>query len=237
MDTLIYAIAKIIVLNFGLGALFTFCLLNSEQVARASEPENTLNQGVKGKPDWNRLVQGFRRGHQLLGGIEYGQTDWVGSIPLGAAEDSFGLSSQGYLAKVQYSFQMEVLGSFGYSLGTLAAAPVYNSIDQKSTDISYVDLPGITVSLIYNFSPIWQLSTELSGNLRRFRSFTLNTGQSAVFTGRTSRFSLDLDYFFSLEHALRLQLGAGKITYRDSNDVDVQGNFRFLSIGIVQHLI
>ena len=167
--------------------------------------------------EWDRTVRGFRLGHHFHGyiGQERGSYRVNGSL----IEEGTGQSNHfahdfdtkaSYWA-FQYSYHIPLAGSFGYYLGsTIGLIYDESSSDGELQVDRMMMLPGVTLGLVYNFSPAIRVFGGVNAQLVRFERFQEKHSGEAIsptttyFNGHALVNQIGLDLFFQLHWAVRV---------------------------------
>ncbi len=172
--------------------------------------------------EWDRSVRGFRTGHNFFGafGFAYGTWQINGSLtrPEGPYSYDRRIETSADVWSAQYSFHLPISGGFGYYLGS--SAGVILNEDSKTKDLVIdrtLNLPGISLGLIYNFSPAFRFFGGLDWQLVRYERFSERyrdydaNNIVTFFNAYATRAQVGADFFFRLRWALRLQWEKARI--------------------------
>lgn len=182
---------------------------------------------------WDRVVRGFRLGHNFYTYIGRDSGKWTinGSIASKgeAALEHFDyvISTESEYLAFQYTYHLVISSSFGYYLGSSFGFTVNEvSPDQEIEVDRTLMLPGVNIGLVYNVSPAIRLWGGIDAQLLRYEKFREKHSYDQInemvtyFNGRSFSSQLGVDFFFKLRWAIRAHYESVYIKNLKVHDAD-----------------
>ena len=157
--------------------------------------------------EWDRYVRKFRRDHHLSVLTSYDRGTWKVGRFGDIVNENF--ASEVIDMEIQYTFHIQILGRFGYSLGT-SGGYFYERLGKKSDQFSPSSgwkLPGLVAEVVYNldasariFSGCEFYLTRLNNIGTRYRD---GSADQAALTAETYEFHTGVDWFYVLNSGIK----------------------------------
>ena len=184
---------------------FILLILLDFFVSKATAQTNSLD-GVEIE-QWDRYIRKFRRDHHLSLITSYDRGSW--DVRHFGPVDDQSFVSTGIETTLEYTFHIQIIGRFGYSLGTSAGYMFERagSKDERFTPASAWKLPGLVGQLVYNIDPAARIFVGGAAYLARFNGFRVvqddGSDDRAALTAEAFSFQTGIDLFYTINSGVR----------------------------------
>jgi hypothetical protein len=203
---------------------------------------------IADEQDWQDEVYHFRSSHQFsMSGGPFSSTWEVENF--NSIDERQTIRKVGGFANFRYSFHIHLIQDIGYYVGSAFGFELEQSQSQEK--IQYTNkysLPGISLGLVYNYSPKYRLIAGTDIQLERWDKFKEYTDESVdspsvSVNANAITFILSLDTFKSATWAFRVSYESKYSTFMNPQnsyeplDATIEQYSQRIGFGAVYHLL